>query len=106
MAYITKVKKKANNRKQERQKLYQCKQWRNLSAWMRMEHPICQRCNERLTEAVHHKKSPFEYGLSYAEKMFRLLDPDNLICVCADCHNILHGNVKKDTDNIDNDEDE
>lgn len=68
MAYITKAKKKSNNRKQERQKLYQCKQWRALSQWMRMEHPICQRCNERLTEAVHHKKSPFEYGLSYAEK--------------------------------------
>lgn len=38
--------------------------------------------------------------------MLRLLDPDNLICVCAECHNILHGNVKKDNDNIDNDEDE
>lgn len=106
MAYITKHKSKPNNRKQERQKLYQCKQWRNLSAWLRMKHPICMVCNERLTEAVHHKKSPFEYGISYAEKMLRLLDPDNLICVCAECHNILHGNVKKDNDNIDNDEDE
>lgn len=106
MAYITKAKKKANNRKQERQKLYQCKQWRNLSQWMRMEHPICMVCNEKLTEAVHHINSPFEYGLSHAEKMYRLLDPDNLICVCAECHNILHGNVKKDTDNIDNEEDE
>ena len=106
MAYITKAKSKTNNRKQERQKLYQNKQWRNLSQWMRMEHPICQRCNERLTEAVHHINSPFEYGISYSEKIYRLLDPDNLICVCADCHNILHGNVKKDTDNIDNDEDE
>ena len=34
-----------------------------------MEHPICMVCNEKLTEAVHHKKSPFEYGLSYAEKI-------------------------------------
>lgn len=106
MAYITKAKKKPNNRKQERQKLYQNKQWRALSKWMRMEHPICMVCNEKLTEAVHHKKSPFEYGLSYTEKMFRLLDPDNLICVCTSCHNILHNNVKKDTDNIDNEEDE
>lgn len=61
-----------------------------------MENPICQRCNDAITEDVHHILSPFEFGLSHAEAMRRLLDPDNLICLCRECHNILHGNIKKD----------
>lgn len=60
-----------------------------------MEHPVCQRCNEKLTSDVHHILSPFEYGINNDEAIRRLLDPANLICLCRDCHNEIHGNVRK-----------
>ena len=96
MPTINKPKPKPSYRKKQRQSLYNNKQWKALSQFMRMENPICQRCNEHLTEDVHHILSPFEQGISHNEAMIRLLDPSNLICLCRECHNILHGNVKKD----------
>lgn len=96
MPTINRPKPKPSDRKKQRQSLYNNKQWKALSQYMRMENPICQRCNDAITEDVHHILSPFEYGLSHAEAMRRLLDPDNLICLCRNCHNILHGNIKKD----------
>lgn len=95
MPTINRPKRKPSNRKQQRQSLYNNKQWKALSLYMRMENPICQKCNDALTEDVHHILSPFEQGISQAEAMRRLLDPTNLICLCRNCHNILHGNVKK-----------
>ena len=96
MTFINKPKPKPSDRKRQRQSLYNNKQWKALSQYMRMENPICQRCNDAITEDVHHILSPFEFGISHAEAMRRLLDPDNLICLCRECHNILHGNIKKD----------
>ena len=95
MPTIKKNKPKPSARRKERQSLYQMKQWRNLSAYMRMMHPICQVCEKNVSEHVHHINSPFDYGLSEVERLARLLDPENLIAVCADCHNALHGNTKK-----------
>lgn len=96
MPFINKPKPKPSDRKRQRQSLYNNKHWKALSQYMRMENPICQRCNDAITEDVHHILSPFEFGISHAEAMRRLLSTDNLICVCRECHNILHGNVKKD----------
>ena len=104
MPTINKPKPKPSARKIERQSLYNNKQWRELSKWYKMCHPICEYCDQQgqLTPAehVHHILSPFEQGLSYEEKMVRLLDPDNLMAVCQKCHNILHGNVKKVDDEL------
>ena len=96
MPTINKTKPKQSDRKKQRQSLYNNKPWKALSQFMRMENPICQRCNEHLTEDVHHILSPFEQGISHAEAMKRLLDPNNLICLCRQCHNFMHGNIKKD----------
>lgn len=98
MPTINRPKRKPSNRKQQRQQLYNNKQWKTLSLWFRMENPICQMCNEKLTSDVHHILSPFEQGISQAEAMRRLLDPTNLICLCRNCHNFIHGNVKKKKD--------
>ena len=99
MPTINKPKPKPSQRRKERQQLYQMKQWRDLSKWYRMTHPICEECarHGKLSPAehVHHINSPFDYGLSEVEKLSRLLHPDNLMAVCQECHNILHGNVKK-----------
>ena len=105
-AYIYKPKRKPSARYKERQKLYQMKQWKALTEWFRMNHPLCQICEEKgLTtpaEHVHHIQSPFDYGLSQSEWIARLLDEDNLMCLCRDCHNEIHGNIKNNSDNIDN----
>lgn len=96
MPTINKTKSKPSDRKRQRQSLYNNKMWKALSQYMRMENPVCQRCGEALTHDVHHVLSPFEQGISHNEAMRRLLDPSNLICLCRECHNILHGNIKKD----------
>lgn len=94
MPTIKKLKPKPSHRRIERQKLYQLKQWRDLSEHYRMEHPMCQICGKNVAEHVHHINSPFDYGLNEMEKMFRLLDPDNLMALCADCHNRIHQEKK------------
>ncbi len=104
MPTIKKPKPKPNARRKQRQSLYQMKQWRNLSEWYRMTHPLCEVCanEDKVTPAVHvhHINSPFDNNLSEWERIARLLDPDNLMAVCQDCHNFLHGNVKKVADDL------
>ena len=90
MPTINKPKPKPSPRRKERQQLYQMKQWRDLSHYFRMTHPMCQICKKNVSEHVHHINSPFDYGLSEVEKIARLLDPDNLMALCAECHNRLH----------------
>ena len=55
------------------------------------EHPICEKCLEKgkITPAVdiHHKKSPFRNG---EVNWNLLLDYDNLMAVCKDCHGEIH----------------
>jgi 5-methylcytosine-specific restriction endonuclease McrA len=84
-----------SERKKQRAILYNNKQWRALSLIYRSQHPICEKCNENLAEHVHHKLSPFDYGLSYSEKMHRLLDMDNLMSVCPKCHQLIHEEQEK-----------
>lgn len=90
MPTINKPKPKPSARRKERQQLYQMKQWRDLSQYFRMMHPMCQICEKNVAEHVHHINSPFDYGLSEVEKIARLLDTDNLMALCHECHNRLH----------------
>ena len=43
------------------------------------ERPNCQRCNTKRSNDVHELKSRARGG--------SILDIDNLVCVCRDCHN-------------------
>lgn len=72
------------------------KEWRDLSKYLRQIHPVCQDCNEQLATQVHHINSPFEIGINKYVAIQRLLDPNNCVCLCQECHNIRHGNVKSD----------
>lgn len=94
MPTIKKNKPKPSQRRKGRQKLYQLKQWRDLSEYYRMMHPLCEVCLEQGKTTpcvhVHHINSPFDYGLSYFERLARLLDIENLIAVCQECHTELH----------------
>lgn len=103
MPTINKPKSKPSARRKERQKLYQMKQWRQLSQWYKTHHPLCQRCEENglvtPSEHIHHILSPFDYGLSQTERISRLLDEDNLMSLCAQCHAAEH--MKKNNPNND-----
>lgn len=88
-------------RRKERQALYNTKRWRETRDYMRMEYPLCQDCLKegRITpmEEVHHIRSPFVRGLSPEEKEKRSFDIENLVCLCVDCHMRRHnpsGTVK------------
>lgn len=86
---------KNSDRANERKSLYKLKSWKSLSKWYRMNNPICEECKKNAAQHVHHLKSPFDAGLTEEEKFDRLLDLDNLVSVCVDCHLKLHGITNK-----------
>ena len=68
--------------------LYNSKAWKTTRALvLKRDHYLCQEClkEHTLTPAntVHHK-------IHYRDDISKGLDMDNLITVCADCHNKLH----------------
>ena len=70
------------------EEFYKTKQWKHMrAAVLRRDGYRCQICKRygriRQASTVHHKKHLDEYPEL-------ALDPDNLISVCAECHNRLH----------------
>lgn len=95
MPTINKPKAKRNTyNRVQRQKYYQLKEWKMLSDYYRMEHPLCQECLKngitKQSEHTHHIVSPFKSSLSENERMSLLLDPSNLMALCAECHSKIH----------------
>ena len=90
--------KKPSNR-QNRMKLYNNIQWRNLRQIYRQSHPLCEDCLEHdiVTPAqdIHHILSPFEPNISEMESFKRLLDWDNLRALCKTCHQRRHEEIKR-----------
>ena len=94
MPQIQKIerKKKTYERKQTdmralRAKCYSNSTWRKLRDTYMHSHPICEECLKQgkvtPAEDIHHKKSPFKGGeINYS----LLLDPENLMALCKDCH--------------------
>ena len=78
------------DRRKERQKLYNTSEWIETRNYMRQKYPLCQDCLKKglITpmEEVHHLKSPFARGISLEEKYKRAFSEDNLICLCKNCH--------------------
>lgn len=66
-----------------------------MSLTYRSDHPMCERCGEKPSEHVHHRLSPFDYGISWAESNMRMYDNNNLMAVCAECHNAIHEEQEK-----------
>lgn len=94
---LPKKKKKTNERKQTdkrklRQSAYNSTGWRKLRNKYIMEHPMCEECDKKPSEDVHHIKSfivnnEIDWGL--------LLDENNLQAVCKDCHGLHHSGKNK-----------
>ncbi len=99
MPTINKPKPKPSARRLQRQKMYRLKEWKNLRDYWMQQHPLCQMCQlkgiVKEGEHVHHMLSPFEEGISDLEAKLRLLSWQNLMTLCRECHNEMHGNVKK-----------
>ena len=98
MPKINKLEKKPRNTERKdtdmrelRRKAYNNTAWRKMRDTYMKEHPICADClaKGKVTPAtsVHHIKSPFAGGeVNYA----LLLDYDNLMSLCHECHGIRH----------------
>ena len=73
------------------------KQWKELRNNYYDTHPLCEVCNAHgmiiAAEEVHHK-TPFLSGETNEDKVNLLLDYENLMSVCKQCHTALH--IKRD----------
>lgn len=79
-----------------RRKAYNNTAWRKLRDAYLVRHPLCERCREngKITAAtdIHHKRSPFQNGeLNYG----LLMDENNLMALCKECHGNIHGKKEK-----------
>lgn len=61
---------------------YRSARWRRLSTWYLARHPVCQVCGKRPAVLVHHV-TPIRDGGA-------LMAVDNLLAVCATCHQREH----------------
>lgn len=63
--------------------VYDSNRWQELSRWLRRQRPVCERCQEALSEHVHHIR-PIRVAphLAYAVA--------NLQCLCRACHEAVH----------------
>ena len=70
--------------RKERQDFYQSKEWSIIRKFMLSRNPLCEFCiqNDRIkpAEAVDHKRD-------IIDAPHLRLDPSNLQCLCASCHN-------------------
>ena len=74
-------------------KYYNSKAWYTLRNSYIREHPLCEEClakdKIKPAEEVHHI-IPFSQGANQEERWELLLDTDNLISLCHDCHKEKH----------------
>lgn len=79
-------------------KFYNTIQWKNLRNRYIKEHPFCEICESKgivkLAEEVHHKEE-FLKGTTEEDKWNLLLDEDNLMSLCSDCHHEIHNEERK-----------
>ena len=73
--------------------------WRKLRNAYFMSHPLCERCLlDGITKAgseVHHIK-PISTADDDLTRMELLLNPDNLMTLCEDCHHKIHNAMRKE----------
>lgn len=76
---------------------YQSRAWKKLREWQIANYPLCHDCalnglSVPATEAHH--KVPFGTGKTDEEKFALLLDPENIVSLCHECHMKRHNKLK------------
>lgn len=104
----SRVKKYYDNEKKERerksnryqakwQKYYQSNDWKSLREYKIIQSPLCENCEKFglyiPAEEIHHL-IPFGTGKSEQDKWKLLLDYNNLISLCKECHLEFHTKLK------------
>ncbi len=98
MTAIQKPRKFKNENTERKKKLYNTQAWKNLSMIYKQEHPLCECCKidgkTSSVEEVHHLIK-FDDQEKEEVRSMLLLDKDNLISLCKDCHQKYHKNPKE-----------
>ena len=95
MFTIQKPRKFKNLNTERKKKLYSSQGWKNLSQIFKQEHPRCECCLEEgktsSVEEVHHAVK-FDDQETPELRSMLLLDRDNLMALCRECHQLYHKN--------------
>ena len=98
MTAIQKPRKFKNENTERKKKLYNTQAWKNLSMIYKQEHPLFECCKidgkTSSVEEVHHLIK-FDDQENPEVRSMLLLDKDNLISLCKDCHQKYHKNQKE-----------
>lgn len=77
---------------------YQNKAWKRLRQWFMRNHLICEDCmfegRSVPAENCHHKV-PFSWFVDDKDRMNALLDDENLVALCEECHHKRHKQLKR-----------
>lgn len=83
---------KRNNKREDRQKIYQSQQWKKLRQIKLMYNPLCELCQAKgiIKPAIdiHHKDSFLNYD--GAMRLYKAYDYSNLLSLCKECHSEVH----------------
>lgn len=93
IGFNTDRKEVSNRRNSKWNHYYQDRRWKRLREWQITNHPICYDCmmNGRSVPAEHvHHVIPFSKGQTEEERIALLLDPDNIVSLCKNCHDKRH----------------
>ena len=87
-----------NENTERKKKSYNTQAWKNLSRIQKMEKPLCECCkiDDKVSsvEEIHHAIK-FDDQENPEVRSMLLLDKDNLISLCKDCHQKYHKNPKE-----------
>ena len=79
-------------------KFYGSKAWKQLRAQKLHDQPLCENClaadRVRAATEVHHVY-PFGNGINEEEQWKLLLDYDNLVSLCHQCHAAIHAMMRQ-----------
>ncbi|WP_270539627.1 HNH endonuclease [Bacteroides zhangwenhongii] len=87
-----------DEKRKARQKIYNSSKWKQLRIAKLQQQPLCEECERigRITPAEHvHHVHTFMKANTEIELLALAYDYNNLMSLCAECHNRLHREMKQ-----------
>ena len=88
------------SQKQDKQRIYNSKEWRKIRDAKKAANPLCELCLERgkwvPTQAIHHI-IPIETATDFRQMKELAFRYSNLMSVCFECHAKIHKELKSQT---------